>query len=276
MNWQESEWRTTTISSRASSSTKGSTQSACASGRGSKAAKRRKARGTDNLPGIIVAVHTQAVGTAETQALHRQYTVLSEFGVLNNTWKVDELVPLSLNNFPQLLTLLSEFSLAQRMTETHADARPINLDRYLRISIEQAWKQHRARRKPATKSARRLRATPSRSVAVAAETALIVSRVDRRKAPSLFTVSSQPASAPPAPTRAPRIIKILAKTGKQYKVQWDDPPGHWTRATHAYVESYEENREVLEEWEERSQREELRKRLVEREREREGTLITIE
>ena len=49
-------------------------------GHGSKAGKRRQARGTDNLPSIVVAVHTRVVGDAATQALHKQYTLLTEFG----------------------------------------------------------------------------------------------------------------------------------------------------------------------------------------------------
>ena len=43
-------------------------------GHGSKAGKRRRARGTDNLPSIVVAVHTRAVGGALSQVHHKQYT----------------------------------------------------------------------------------------------------------------------------------------------------------------------------------------------------------
>jgi hypothetical protein len=221
-------------------------------GHGSKAGKRRQARGTDNLPSIVVAIHTRAVGDASTQVLHKQYTLLTEFGVLENTWKVDELVPLSLHNFPQLASIMAEFSAAELLSETSPDARPIDVSRYPRIGIEDAWKQHRAKRKPATKSAARVRATPSRTVSVAAETAIVNSRVDRRRAPSLFTVSSQPASVPPAPRAPAHIVKILAKNSR-YKVLWSDPPNTWTWESHASVESYEENRGVLEEYRRRQQ-----------------------
>ena len=221
-------------------------------GHGSKAGKRRQARGTDNLPSIVVAVHTQVVGDAATQALHKQYTLLTEFGLLENTWKVDELVPLSLHNFPQLASIMADLSAAELLSETSPDARPIDLSRYPRIGIEDAWKQHRAKRMPATKSAARVRATPSRTVAVAAETAIVNSRLDRRRAPSLFTVSSQPASVPLAHRAPAHIVKLLAKNSK-YKVLWSDPPNTWTWETFARIESYEENRGVLEKYRRRQE-----------------------
>ena len=168
-------------------------------GHGSKAGKRRQARGTDNLPGIVVAVHSHAVGDSgpsQPQVQHKQYTVLTEFGVLHGTWKIDELMPISLNNFPQLITLMSDMPVEERMSTAHRDGRDIDLTRDPRIGIDDAWTQHRLKRKPATKSAARPRTAPARAVVVAAETAIVASRVDRRRAPSLLTVSSQPASTP--------------------------------------------------------------------------------
>jgi hypothetical protein len=134
--------------------------------------------------------------------------------VLSGTWKVDELVPLALNNHAQLVDLYESFTAAELMAPGADGWQPVDLRRYDEVSIEEAWERHRAKRKPATVSAARRRQGELRSTAVAAETAIVSSQVERRRAPNLFnTLSSQPTPRTDRAAAA-HIVRIVASNRK--------------------------------------------------------------
>jgi hypothetical protein len=226
-------------------------------GQASQAGKRRQAKGTDNLPCLIVGVHTQEVGQKHSgqQVQHQQYKLLCEFGVLSNTWKVDELVPLSLNNYPQLVTLLGGLSAAELMAPGTNGWKPIDLSRYEEIGIEEAWKQHQLKKKPATVNVARNRKTTARVTAVAAETSIISSQVESRRAPNLFnSVSSQPAPQQSRPS-ASYIVSIIKEsaTGERYKVEWSNSPGEGFWELKTYIEGLPHGPRLIEEYRSRTQ-----------------------
>ena len=75
-----------------------------------KPAKRKKAKGSDCLPCIVINVLTRLTGTQGTQVQHQQYKLLCEFGVVVGRYKVDDLVPGALNNFPELVKQYQTFT----------------------------------------------------------------------------------------------------------------------------------------------------------------------
>ena len=62
----------------------------------------RKGNTRNILPGLVVGIHSHKVGTANA-VTHKLYTVWCPHGVLSQPIKVDKLVTLSANNFPELL-----------------------------------------------------------------------------------------------------------------------------------------------------------------------------
>jgi hypothetical protein len=198
-----------------------------------KKGKRGAARGTDVLPCIVIRVLTHAGGgssgsqAAPTQ--HEQYKLLCEFGVINGSWKVDALVPVNLRNFPQLVRRFDEFSAAELVMPTHVDYQPIDESRYELVSAEEAWEKHCQKKTPAVRNNKRRRAAESRTTAVAAETAIVTAKVDRRKAPSLFTTSSQPTPATARSSEPSHVISIIGHnaTEDRFKAVWSGTPTDW-------------------------------------------------
>ena len=222
-------------------------------GTDSKASKRKRTKGTHNLPGIIIDVHTHAVGNSTDGVEHQQYTVLTEFGILLNTWKIDELVPIALNAFPQLVALMDNFTARELMQPSHPDFTPVDKSRYQRLSVKEAWDLHQRKKKPPTVAAGRKRQVAMRVASVAAETALVASKVDKNNAPSLLTLSTQPTplSTRSAPSHIIRIVNANSATAGspgRYRVEWSDPPGEMTWVSANVMEGIEEHRQVVMEW----------------------------
>lgn len=198
-------------------------------GKASKAGKRRQARGTDSIPCLIIGVNTLQVGDGAggKQVQHEQYKLLCEFGVVSGTWKVDELVPINFNNFSQLFPLMDSFTAAELMGPDADGWQPIDVKRYDEVSVEEAWRLHQGKKKPATVNASRRRQVELRTSAVAAETAIISSQVETRRAPNLFnSLSSQPVPQT-IPSSAPHVVQIFGKNkkGDKYSIEWSNLPG---------------------------------------------------
>ena len=157
---------------------------------------------------------------------HEQYKLLSEFGVLDGSFKVDALVPVNLRNFPQLVGLYDACTAEKLMTLTHSDYPPIDKSRYELVSPDEEWEKHGQKKTPAARNNKRRRAAQPRTTAVAAETAIVTAKVDRRKAPSLFTTSSQPTPAAGLPSTASHPIEIIGHNAAadRFKTVWSGTP----------------------------------------------------
>jgi Tfp pilus assembly major pilin PilA len=110
----------------------------------------------------------------------------------------------------------------------------IDLGRYLKVNITDAWEQHRSKKKPATVNAARARQTTTRIAAVAAETSIISSHVEANRAPNLFnSLSSQPTPQHSPPATA-YIVSVIGQNrkGDRIKVLWSHMPGEpWWRTS---------------------------------------------
>lgn len=155
---------------------------------------------------------------------------------------------LSLNNFPQLINLLHGLNANETAATSSQHWQPVDYSRYAKISIEEAWRRHREKAKPATVVAARRRQIEARAAASAAETSIIASQVDRNRAPSLSTLSNTPAPPPTSGGKASHIIRIVASGRTRYKVLWSEPPGEETWVSRSHMEKREEHRAVVEEY----------------------------
>jgi hypothetical protein len=170
---------------------------------------------------------------------------------VSGTWKVDELVPINFNNFSQLFPLMDSFTAAELMGPGADGWQPIDVKRYDEVSVEEAWRLHQGKKKPATVNASRRRQVELRTSAVAAETAIISSQVETRRAPNLFnSLSSQPVPQT-IPSSAPHVVQIFGKNkkGDKYSIEWSNLPGmrgYWV--TQSYLENREDGQRVLEEY----------------------------
>jgi hypothetical protein len=104
--------------------------------------------------------------------------------VVSGTWKIDELVPITLNNFPQLVSRFEELTRAELLGNTDG-TRTVDVSRYSEVSVEEAWRLHQAKMKPARENMARRRQVEMRASAVAAETAIVSSQVESRRAPTV-------------------------------------------------------------------------------------------
>ena len=190
----------------------------------------RKGDTSHNVPGLVIGITDREVGSA-TKVTHKMYTVWCAQGVLSQPVKLDKLVPLSINNFPELLDFRDRMlTPAERLlpTDTGWQSPLLGTASKLRkVEISKAWKQQLSGYTQRTNNQRRQRATDARTAAVAADTALQLARADQRRVTSLATVSNQPAPARPTATRGSYITKILGTVGTaKYRVQWSEPEGN--------------------------------------------------
>ena len=211
----------------------------------------RKGSGSENLPCVVVALQQRIDEDVPQSKPRTMYQVVSKHGVLRRTYKVDQLVPLSINNYPDLLELRSAF----------ADLSAEDIEAKDKVSINAAMTQHRAEFTPATltTSARQQqqhqRAVQQRKAAVAAETAIAASQSSvpvRPSSPIPAAASSHRANSPS------RIVKIISQTKTGYRCQWSQPVGNpeITTVAKKYIHSHRDAhiRELGRLWEQDSLR----------------------
>ena len=191
----------------------------------------------DIMPCIIVRVIGGDSSSTSSGAQPAKYKLLTPFGVLKGTFRVEDLVTVTLNSHPPLLELFNSFTAEELMAPTALGAQPIDLSRWGEITVDEAWAQTNSGKQPAAVDNSRRREVAPRTAAVAAETAIVSSLEEHRHAPSLFTTSSQAAPPPAAPSRAPFILRFVAinRAGDKFKAVWSDPPDHWTWETKTSV-----------------------------------------
>ena len=202
----------------------------------SKGGMRRKIKGCHNVPGIIIAVHPVGTGSGGTEQ-PQQYTVLTEFGVLKNTWKVDELVPLSVNSFPELMNVLASFTDLELLATSHPDHKPVDKSRYDEISIEEAWDKYLAKRTKAPQAkSQSSKAVGPRVAAVAAETAIAGSQsMHHANAPQSGSVAT-PEHKQHQDDGPSHIVEIVGRLKTKYKVRWSYPPNTFTAELQSWMQ----------------------------------------
>ena len=100
------------------------------------------------LPCIVIEVvqrDDSASSSSQQQQQAEQYRLLCEFGVVIGSFKVDQLVPLTLNNFPQLISLYNELTASELQAPTNPDWTPIDQSRYYAVTVQTAGKSMRAK-----------------------------------------------------------------------------------------------------------------------------------
>ena len=192
----------------------------------------KKGKGTDSLPCIIIAVKAAAASKSSStdspttlSISHQKYTLLCEFGLLEKDYRQDQLVPITLNNFPQLVSIYATFSAGQLCAPTSQDYVPIRPVDYPLVSAEAAWRQELKKTPPTQKKQGRRRDAPERPAAVAADTAIVNAQVDRNRAPDLFALTSVPAlTIAPRPSGL-RTITVLdhRKNMSEFQVEYGAP-----------------------------------------------------
>ena len=210
-------------------------------------------RGLDCLPCIIYRTRQgqpSCDSSEPPRAPIKQFGLLSEYGVLDGWYTADQLVTISLHNFPELTKLYARFTAAQLCAESSPDFQPINQADYDSISAEEAFVKQDRKKQPVQVDNSRRRDVPPRSAAVAAETALINAHLDRNTAPSLYTLSSQPAPPPTdsVGTQRPVIVEVLQHNREQtrFKVLWGAPTHDWSWLSKSHLMQWEEYRAIME------------------------------
>ena len=134
--------------------------------------------------------------------------------------------------------------------ESSLDSELIRQADYNSISAEGAFSKQDRKKRPVQIDNSRQRDMPPRPSAMAAETALINSQLDRNTAPSLFTVSSQPVLPPTdsVGTQRPLIVEVLQLNREQtrFNVLWGPPTHDWSWLNKTHLMQWEKYREVME------------------------------
>ena len=193
----------------------------------------RKGNTAKSLPGLVIAIRKKKVGDGAKVVWHQLYQVWCAQGVLSQTIKVDQLVPLSINNFPELLAFRDKRLTAEERLPS-SDPKwqsPLTstASSYPTVTLKTVWEQHRATYKQRTEDQSRKRKVGTRAAADAADTAIAATRADANKALSLATVTNQPAppaSSSSASSQPSRIARILNVSKSEYTVQYTEPQGN--------------------------------------------------
>ena len=219
----------------------------------SRSQKKGGYRGLDCLPCVIYCVMPRQPSNNTSDSSRTavmQFGLLSEYGALDGWYTADQLVVISLHNFPELTRLYAQFTAAQLNAESHPNYQPIRQAHYDVVSAEDAFSKQDRKKQPAAINNKRRRAATPRASAVAAETSIINASLDRNAAPSLHTLSSQPALPPtdPAGTQRPAIVQVLQhnRDRTRFKVLWGAPTHDWTWLAKSHLMQWEEYRAVME------------------------------
>ena len=205
--------------------------------------------GLDCLPCIII--YTKMRGESEAQRVPvKQFGLLSEYGVLEGWYTADQLVTVTLHNYPRLVHLYAQFTAGQLCAESSPDFEPIQESTYDQLSAEDAFKKQDQKRRPIAVDNSRRRDVTARASFVAAETSLINARLDKNKATSLNTLSDKPQLTQTGASLRPEIKEVLQHNREQtrFKVLWGAPTHDWQWLSRAHLMQWEEYRQVMEEY----------------------------
>ena len=211
--------------------------------------------GLDCLPCIIINTRVRPTQGASSESESQrvavlQFGLLSEYGALQGWYTAEQLVTITLHNYPRLVRLYTQFNAGQLCAESSQDFRPIEVDAYDQVSAEDAFKKQDQKKKPiAVDNSRRRDVTP-RASSVAAETSLASSRLDRNRAISLNTLSDQPQLAQTGASQRPEIKEVMQHNREQtrFKVLWGAPTHDWQWLTKSHLMQWEEYRQIMEEY----------------------------
>ena len=223
--------------------------------------KRGGYTGMDILPCIVLSSNIRvpadsSSSSSQSQSPRRQYEtfkLLSEHGLLEGSYRTEQLVRISLDNFPGLVSLYDSFSAEQLLMPSAPGHVPIPESDYSLISAKEAFRKEDCKKKPAAVDNSRRREAEPRIASVAADTSIANAQVDRRRAPSLFTVTSTPTVPPTTSSTAPTIDYILkhSKDGMRFKVKWGAPTNDDQWVTKQYLWTRAEYRPMLVQYAER-------------------------
>ena len=184
------------------------------------------------MPGLVIGITERQVGSTTKVDAQDVHGVVCAGCGLSQPIKLDKLVPLSINNFSELLEFRDRtLKPAERLQPTNAGWQS-PLFGHRQHTTQGRNRQGIGSRQLSGYTQRtvdqsRQRTTTARTAAVAAETALQVSRADERRAASLASLSNQAAPARSTGTRGSYITKILGTAGlARYRVQWSEPEGN--------------------------------------------------
>jgi len=145
----------------------------------------RKGACTNNLPCIVREVVSRHVGSGPKKT-HHLYKVVCEFGMVSSTFKIDKLVPLSLNNFPEMVAL----------KQVYGELSATERGRLEKLTLTNAYEKYIAKSKQRTVDQSRQRSVATRAAATAADTAIAIGQADKHAAPSPAATSYQPSYQP--------------------------------------------------------------------------------
>jgi hypothetical protein len=162
-----------------------------------------------------------------------------EFGMVSSTFKIDKLVPLSLNNFPEMVAL----------KQVYGELSATERGRLEKLTLTNAYEKYIAKSKQRTVDQSRQRSMATRAAATAADTAIAVGQADKHAVPSLAALSYQPSSQP-ARSGPSHIVAILKEQKARYWVRWSQPEGaeEETWENKRFMETSEAHREVVLTW----------------------------
>ena len=219
----------------------------------------RKGNTHHSLPCLVVDVDSRAVSAGTRTVVHSLYTLWCPHGVLTDKVGVDKLVNMSINNFPALLQLRDErLTARQRLAVSDLNWQP-PLDALVdepRITVKNAWEQHRAAYKQRTEDQSRHRLVPTRAAADAAATSIAAGKADARAVLSWQSVTNQLVPLRDSGATSPsRIVRILHANKNQYKVLWSQPEGNpaVTREARSWLDSQAEYMDVVNAWRRKQQ-----------------------
>ena len=190
--------------------------------------KNKRKSGTPHVvPSMVVDIHQMEMKTTTRTVVHQLYTVWSPQGLISGQHKVDQIIELSINNFPELLEFRDDVLTAEHRlgTDEHGWRSPMDmLDGLKPVTVHQAWAMLNASRKQRTVDMSRQRVVPARVAADAAATSIAAGEADRRAALSLNTISNRAVPSKHASSSsASFIVRILHENTRQYRVQWSQP-----------------------------------------------------
>jgi hypothetical protein len=211
----------------------------------------RKASVRDALPCVIIEVLRRVDEDGLQSDPRTMYRVASPQGVLARTYKLDRLVPLSINNYPALLELRKSYAIAS--------AGDIRAE--LTVTLTEAWTKHRAAYHPATATTaarqqqQQQRAATQRAAAAVAQSAILASQSSTVQPPPgpAAPLRSQDSDAAPSPSF---IVKIIGANKRSYKVQWSQPVEcpEWTLESRRTMHRHSDQpvRELAQAWDEQA------------------------
>ena len=217
----------------------------------------RKGDTRHSVPGLVIGIKRKTMSAGSKRVVHQMYTVWCPHGVLSQKIKVDRLVSISINSFPELLIFRDEtLSAEERLPPDDPNWRsPLRgtARSVPKVTINRAWKKQRGptRMTQRTVDQSRKRKVNTRAAGDAASVALAAGQADGRSALSLASLTNQPVPhhRSDSPSRIARILSVNA-AGTVYTVEWTQPASNpeRTRERVGWLHSQQSYVSVVEAW----------------------------